>query len=281
MPPEYLEALSKDLPSNDSYLNSPESEITIEMNEEPEEKQEAPRRRSRRSKSTASIGTESEKSIKSNDEENGIETNRRRSLRSHDVKSPVSSPKPIVNGSTRIEIETPVTNESVESSLSPELGLDDSAFISSPTRQPKPAVVADSEMNDLAKIADSFRPTGSTYETAKVKTSVPTILDAKLREYQHIGLDWLASLFNNKLNGILADEMGLGKTVQTIAFLAYLAEAKQIWGPHLIVVPTSVLLNWEREFKRFCPSLKVLTYFGSTKERSEKRKVCFWFITFY
>ena len=66
---------------------------------------------------------------------------------------------------------------------------------------------------------------------------------------------------------------GLGKTVQTIAFLAHLAENKQIWGPHLIVVPTSVLLNWEREFKRFCPSLKVLTYFGSTKDRKEKRKV--------
>jgi helicase SRCAP len=62
---------------------------------------------------------------------------------------------------------------------------------------------------------------------------------------QHIGLEWLANIFDKKLNGILADEMGLGKTIQTIALLAHLACDKGIWGPHLIVVPTSVMLNWE------------------------------------
>jgi hypothetical protein len=62
---------------------------------------------------------------------------------------------------------------------------------------------------------------------------------------QHIGLDWLANIYEKKLNGILADEMGLGKTIQTIALLAHLACEKGIWGPHLIVVPTSVMLNWE------------------------------------
>ncbi len=46
-----------------------------------------------------------------------------------------------------------------------------------------------------------------------------------------------------------ADEMGLGKTVMTISLLAHLAERRGIWGPHLVVVPTSVLLNWEKEFK--------------------------------
>ena len=56
--------------------------------------------------------------------------------------------------------------------------------------------------------------------------------------------------------------MGLGKTLQTIALLAYLAAYKGIWGPHLIIVPTSTMLNWECEFKRFCPSMKVLTYYG-------------------
>ena len=45
----------------------------------------------------------------------------------------------------------------------------------------------------------------------------------RLREYQHIGLEWLATLYDKKLNGILADEMGLGKTIQTIALLAHLA----------------------------------------------------------
>jgi len=54
-----------------------------------------------------------------------------------------------------------------------------------------------------------------------------------------IGLQWLVSLYNNKLNGILADEMGLGKTIQTIALLSYLMESKGNNGPYLIVVPLS------------------------------------------
>uniref|UniRef100_A0A3B4U136 Helicase ATP-binding domain-containing protein n=1 Tax=Seriola dumerili TaxID=41447 RepID=A0A3B4U136_SERDU len=86
----------------------------------------------------------------------------------------------------------------------------------------------------------------------------------------HIGLDWLVTMYEKKLNGILADEMGLGKTIQTIALLAHLACN---WGPHLIIVPTSVMLNWEMELKRWCPGFKILTYFGSQKERKLKRQV--------
>ncbi|EJT96952.1 hypothetical protein DACRYDRAFT_25392 [Dacryopinax primogenitus] len=99
----------------------------------------------------------------------------------------------------------------------------------------------------------------------------PFLLRGALRPYQHAGLEWLVSLYNNGLNGILADEMGLGKTIQTIALLAHLACDRGIWGPHLIIVPTSVLLNWEMEFKRFLPGFKILTYYGSIKERREKR----------
>ncbi|KZT61158.1 hypothetical protein CALCODRAFT_46051 [Calocera cornea HHB12733] len=99
----------------------------------------------------------------------------------------------------------------------------------------------------------------------------PFLLRGTLRPYQHAGLEWLVSLYNNGLNGILADEMGLGKTIQTIALLAHLACDRGIWGPHLIIVPTSVLLNWEMEFKRFLPGFKILTYYGSIKERKEKR----------
>ncbi|KAK5782154.1 hypothetical protein RI543_000078 [Arxiozyma heterogenica] len=105
-----------------------------------------------------------------------------------------------------------------------------------------------------------------------VDVPVPSLLRGTLRTYQKQGLNWLASLYNNHTNGILADEMGLGKTIQTISLLAYLACEKHIWGPHLIVVPTSVLLNWEMEFKRFAPGLKVLTYYGSPQQRKEKRK---------
>ncbi|TID28176.1 hypothetical protein CANINC_002609 [Pichia inconspicua] len=101
---------------------------------------------------------------------------------------------------------------------------------------------------------------------------IPSLLKGTLRPYQKQGLNWLASLYNNGTNGILADEMGLGKTIQTISLLAYLACEKNEWGPHLIVVPTSVMLNWEMEFKRFAPGFKVLTYYGSPQQRKEKRK---------
>lgn len=62
------------------------------------------------------------------------------------------------------------------------------------------------------------------------------------------------------------------KTIQTIALISYLACEKHVWGPHLIVVPTSVMLNWEMEFKRFAPGFKVLTYYGNPIQRKEKRR---------
>ncbi len=104
-----------------------------------------------------------------------------------------------------------------------------------------------------------------------LKTPVPCLLRGTLREYQHYGLDWLAGLYANNNNGILADEMGLGKTIQTIALLAHLATEHEVWGPHLVVVPTSVMLNWEIEFKKWCPGFKIMTYYGSPEERKRKR----------
>ncbi|KAL2042163.1 hypothetical protein N7G274_005351 [Stereocaulon virgatum] len=104
-----------------------------------------------------------------------------------------------------------------------------------------------------------------------LKTPIPSLLRGTLREYQHYGLDWLAGLYAAGTNGILADEMGLGKTIQTIALLAHLAVEHEVWGPHLIVVPTSVMLNWEIEFKKFLPGFKVLTYYGTQEERKKKR----------
>ncbi|XP_057423280.1 protein PHOTOPERIOD-INDEPENDENT EARLY FLOWERING 1 isoform X3 [Lotus japonicus] len=125
---------------------------------------------------------------------------------------------------------------------------------------------------DAAAAARSAQPTGNTFSTTKVRTKFPFLLKYSLREYQHIGLDWLVTMYEKKLNGILADEMGLGKTIMTIALLAHLACEKGIWGPHLIVVPTSVMLNWETEFLKWCPAFKILTYFGSAKERKHKRQ---------
>ncbi|CAL9186309.1 protein PHOTOPERIOD-INDEPENDENT EARLY FLOWERING 1-like isoform X1 [Musa acuminata AAA Group] len=125
---------------------------------------------------------------------------------------------------------------------------------------------------DAAAAARSAQPTGNTFSTTKVRTKFPFLLKHPLREYQHIGLDWLVTMYEKRLNGILADEMGLGKTIMTIALLAHLACDKGIWGPHLIVVPTSVMLNWETEFLKWCPAFKILTYFGSAKERKLKRQ---------
>ncbi len=82
-----------------------------------------------------------------------------------------------------------------------------------------------------------------------------------LKDYQIVGINWLALLFEKQLSCILADDMGLGKTCQVIAFLALLFE-KGIKGPHLIVVPGSTLENWLREFSIFAPGLVVMPYYG-------------------
>ena len=130
----------------------------------------------------------------------------------------------------------------------------------------------EARLTAASSLASSAQPTGNTLATHKVHTRTPSLLRGSLREYQQVGLDWLASMYTNQLNGILADEMGLGKTVMTIALLGWLACEKGIWGQHLIVVPTSVMINWEMEFKRFLPGLRILCYHGSAKERKEKRK---------
>lgn len=82
--------------------------------------------------------------------------------------------------------------------------------------------------------------------------SQPSILNSnyKLADYQLVGLNWLAVMNQEKTNGILADEMGLGKTIQVIAFLAYLKETGKAKYPHLIVVPSSTLDNWDQEFAK-------------------------------
>ncbi|KAJ1936036.1 putative ATPase, partial [Linderina pennispora] len=84
-------------------------------------------------------------------------------------------------------------------------------------------------------------------------------------------MEWMASLYENGLNGILADEMGLGKTLQTIAFLSYLRE-RRVYGPFLVLCPLSTLRNWISEFVRFTPSTPVLMYHGTPDERRKLRK---------
>ncbi|RID65072.1 hypothetical protein BRARA_D00292 [Brassica rapa] len=106
--------------------------------------------------------------------------------------------------------------------------------------------------------------------TSTVQT--PELFKGTLKEYQMKGLQWLVNCYEQGLNGILADEMGLGKTIQAMAFLAHLAEEKNIWGPFLVVAPASVLNNWADEISRFCPDLKTLPYWGGLQERTILRK---------
>ncbi|KAL3534402.1 hypothetical protein ACH5RR_002863 [Cinchona calisaya] len=111
----------------------------------------------------------------------------------------------------------------------------------------------------------STMPIASTVKT-------PELFKGFLKEYQLKGLQWLVNCYEQGLNGILADEMGLGKTIQAMAFLAHLAEEKNIWGPFLVVAPASVLNNWADEIGRFCPDLKTLPYWGGLQERMVLRK---------
>lgn len=93
----------------------------------------------------------------------------------------------------------------------------------------------------------------------------------KMKDYQVVGINWLALLYKYNLSCILADDMGLGKTCQVIAFLAHLLEIGEK-GPHLVVVPASTLENWLKEFRKFCPALVVEPLYGSEKERFEIRE---------
>ncbi|KAI1255733.1 Chromatin-remodeling ATPase INO80 [Eutypa lata] len=107
-----------------------------------------------------------------------------------------------------------------------------------------------------------------------VTVEQPKLLNCQLKEYQLKGLNWLANLYEQGINGILADEMGLGKTVQSISVMAYLAEVHDIWGPYMVVAPASTLHNWQQEITRFVPEFKVLPYWGSAADRKVLRK--FW-----
>lgn len=113
------------------------------------------------------------------------------------------------------------------------------------------------------KFYEGFNSLGAT------RLSTPG-LTAKLRGYQKEGVKWLNYLYNNRMGGCLADDMGLGKTVQTIAMLTRtLPKAK---NPSLIVMPRSLLFNWQEEFSRFAPDITVATHYGTSRDLDEAMK---------
>ncbi|KDR11347.1 hypothetical protein L798_14889, partial [Zootermopsis nevadensis] len=123
------------------------------------------------------------------------------------------------------------------------------------------------------ELTDDFKLT-ETSISADEERPQPLIFRGNLKHYQLKGMNWLANLYDQGINGILADEMGLGKTVQSIAFLCHIAEKYDAWGPFLIISPASTLHNWQQEMARFVPDFKVVPYWGSPQERKILRQ--FW-----
>ncbi|EXJ94804.1 hypothetical protein A1O1_03202 [Capronia coronata CBS 617.96] len=105
------------------------------------------------------------------------------------------------------------------------------------------------------------------FESNLIKKTQPSIMSGgELMLYQLEGLNWLMYQWFSNQNAILADEMGLGKTIQLVAFFATLVQDHKCW-PFLVVVPNSTVPNWRREIKKWAPSLRVVTYFGSSTAR--------------
>ncbi len=129
--------------------------------------------------------------------------------------------------------------------------------------------------------------------TEKNEVELPSNLNAELRSYQKVGFNWIHSLYLNNLGGCLADDMGLGKTLQALTLLLKLKRAKtsikinnivsnsnqldlfyagneeveEIQPASLIVVPTSLVHNWDNEIQKFTPTLKVFKYVGTQRKK--------------
>ena len=113
---------------------------------------------------------------------------------------------------------------------------------------------------------DEFIKNFSAYKNADVKFT--TAENKLLRDYQKEGVKWLYTIYKCDLGGILADEMGLGKTLQAIIFLRKLLQEKPE-AKILIVSPTSLVYNWEKEFQKFAPELKYVAVAENKKKRQE------------
>jgi hypothetical protein len=113
-----------------------------------------------------------------------------------------------------------------------------------------------------------YRSKLSTFEHID-ETPVPPALNATLRGYQKEGLNWLNFLDTFNFGGCLADDMGLGKTIQVIAFILSQRE-KVLQNTNLIVVPASLVFNWQQEIKKFAPTLKLTTIYGANRTKQLK-----------
>ncbi len=133
----------------------------------------------------------------------------------------------------------------------------------------------DSQMIEKLPVVN-FEATGQLQELLNtlnnneaVSAIAPASFRGELRPYQALGVGWLAFLERWGLGACLADDMGMGKSIELIAFLLHLQEKNVLESPTLLVCPTSVLGNWEREVKKFGPTLKVLVHHGDKRAKSK------------
>jgi superfamily II DNA or RNA helicase len=104
------------------------------------------------------------------------------------------------------------------------------------------------------------------------QAALPGGLKASLRDYQRHGYDWLHFLYEHRFGAVLADDMGLGKTIQVIALLAKRRESrKKARGPHLAVLPPTLIFNWRQEIEKFAPGITVREYIGAHRNLKDAR----------
>ncbi|WP_020528447.1 DEAD/DEAH box helicase [Flexithrix dorotheae] len=128
------------------------------------------------------------------------------------------------------------------------------------------AMVQELKAGSLAKVSMS-RKLEQLRDFSKIESSdLSSNFTGELRPYQKAGYDWLQFLGEYKFGGCLADDMGLGKTVQTLAMLQKEKDQNN-GGTSLLIMPTSLLYNWEMEAKKFTPNLKVFSYTGSSRNK--------------
>ena len=126
------------------------------------------------------------------------------------------------------------------------------------------ALVKDLETGNLARVTMSKKLEKLRNFDEIEETAMPKYFVGDLRPYQKAGFNWLNFLNKYKFGGCLADDMGLGKTIQTLVMLQHLKENGE-YTPSLLVMPTSLIYNWELEAKKFTPNLKVCTYTGTNR----------------
>lgn len=112
------------------------------------------------------------------------------------------------------------------------------------------------------------------------EVGVPSQFQGELRPYQKQGLNWLYFLQEFRFGGCLADDMGLGKTIEALSILQNEKE-RGVTTPSLIVCPTSVLFNWEKEIQRFTPDLRFLMHTGMDRRRLKQFENCDLVLTSY